>query len=278
MQYYNGFHNENPILSTEELIIERRGVVALLTLNRPRQLNALTFGLRRAMVSALRSIAEDDSLHCLLLTGAGERAFCAGQDLAESAALDGAASHAWMQSWKDYFQALGQFPKPMVAAINGVAAGAGFQTALLADLRLAVDDARLLMAEVDVGLPAIVGGYLLEQHLGQSRARELVLSGRSVAAAEAHRIGLVHELAPRPDLPDKALATARLLAEKPPVAMRLTVGNFRRAMAEGLAEAEQAALHYQTRAMATGEPQRVMAAFFAARRAGRADNRDSSGA
>ncbi len=254
-------------MTTEELIVEHRAAVALFTLNRPKQLNALTFGLRQSIASALQTVARDDTLRCVVLTGAEERGFCAGQDLAESAAIGADTSAAWMQSWKNYFQALGNFPKPMVAAINGVAAGAGFQTALLADVRIAVADARLVMAEVDVGLPAIVGGFLLEQHLGWSRARELILSGRAIDASEAHRIGLVSQVTSRVDLLDKAFAVAEELAGKPRLAMELVIGNFRRLSARGLADAEQAALIYQTEAMATGEPQRVMTDFLVQRRA-----------
>jgi enoyl-CoA hydratase/carnithine racemase len=119
------------------------------------------------------------------------------------------------------------------------------------------------MAEVNVGLPAIVGAYLLSIHLGLSRAVDLVLSGRTVLAEQAHQWGLVHALAEPEQLPARADAMARSLADKPPTAMRLTLANLRRALRQGLADAEVAAARYQSEAIATGSPQMAMERFLA---------------
>jgi enoyl-CoA hydratase/carnithine racemase len=242
-----------------------QGAVRILTLNRPERLNALDTPARRALAAHLAEAQAADTVRALILTGAGERAFCAGQDLHEGAGLQDQDAAAWMASWKGYFAALSRFTKPIVVAVNGVAAGAGFQTALMGDLRLAAPSARFIMAEVDVGLPAITGGHLLQLHLGLSRAVELVLSGRAVAAAEAQRIGLVNEVVPADRLIDRALAVAGSLADKPPVAMRLNLERFRALLRADLEEAEDAAVAYQSEAVATGEPQRAMEAFLAAR-------------
>lgn len=240
--------------------------VLTVTLNRPERLNALNAELRTALCDLLSNAADERQARAIVMTGAGDRAFCAGQDLTESAVLAASAGPEWMAGWRRYFEAVSSCPIPIVAAINGVAAGAGLETALMADIRIARPDARLLMAEVNVGLPAIVGGHLLSIHLGRSRAADLVLSGRTVLAEEAHQWGLVHGLADPEQLADRAHAMARSLAEKPPNAMRLTLGNLRNALRQGLAEAEAASERYQSEAIASGDPQQVMERFLTRRK------------
>lgn len=230
-------------------------------------MNALDAAMRARLCDILDTASADEATAAVVLTGAGDRAFCAGQDLHESAALAADAGEAWMATWKRFFESVSTCSKPIVAAVNGVAAGAGLQLALMADMRIAVPGARLLMAEANVGLPAIVGSYLLDLHLGQSRMRELVLTGRTMSAEEAHAAGLVHRIVSRDALAGEAMTMARELAAKPPTALRLTLGNLRGALRSGLAEAEAAAGDYQTRAIATGEPQAAMAGFLKTRHA-----------
>ncbi|MFC4352242.1 enoyl-CoA hydratase/isomerase family protein [Fodinicurvata halophila] len=246
--------------------LERKGSLLCLTLNREERLNALDTDMRTAIAEALNAASEDDEVRAVVLTGKGARAFCAGQDLHESQQLSPEAGDAWMDTWQRFFAAVSQCRKPIVAAVNGTAAGAGLQLALMADLRVAVPTARFLMAEINVGLPAIAGSYLLQTHLGQARMRELVLTGRVFTAEEASEWGLVQETRPPDQLLERAEAMALHLAEKPPVAMRLTLEMLRGMMRRGLSEAETAAVQYQSEAIATGEPQAQMARFFEARR------------
>jgi enoyl-CoA hydratase/carnithine racemase len=243
--------------------------IAVFTLDRPQALNALDTALRVALAEAFAVAARDDRVACVIMTGAGERGFCAGQDVKESAALGRDAGPRFMESWKAYFRALSTFPKPIVQAINGVAAGGGFETVLMGDAKLCVPDARFIMAEVDIGLPAVVGGFLLQTQLGLSRATEMTLSGRTMYAEEARHVGLVQEIAPRAQLLARARARAAELAAKPPVARALTLAKFRENFRRGLAVAETASTAYQTEALATGEPQRVMQLFLEKRRGAR---------
>jgi enoyl-CoA hydratase/carnithine racemase len=245
------------------LVVERDGPVAVLAFNRPASLNALDTPARRAVCAALAELAADPDTGAVIFTGTGERAFCAGQDVRESEALGPGDGARWMESWTAYFSAVSSFPKPVIHAINGVAAGAGFETALIGDVRLAVPGARFIMAEIDIGLPAIVGGFLLQTQLGLSRATEMVLSGRAMYAEEARQAGIVHEIVAPADLIARAKARARELAAKPPKALALTLQNFRRQFRQGLAKAEAASEAYQAEAIATGEPQRAMARFLA---------------
>jgi enoyl-CoA hydratase len=248
------------------LSLARADRVATLTFDRPSALNALDTATRLAVVAALTEFANDPDIAAVIFTGAGERGYCAGQDVRESAALGRADGLKWMESWKAYFQAVSSFPKPIVHAISGVAAGAGFETVLMGDIRLAVPQARFIMAEVDIGLPAIVGGHLLRTHLGFSRMTELVLSGRTVPAEEARHIGLVHEIVRPKRLMARARALAAEIAAKPPVALALNLREFRRQFRSGLAEAANASAAYQDEAIATGEPQAAMARFMDRRR------------
>lgn len=245
------------------LVVERDGPIAVLALNRPASLNALDTQARRAVCAALADLAADAAIGAIIFTGTGERAFCAGQDVRESEALGRDDGAKWMESWTAYFTAVSSFPKPVIHAINGVAAGAGFETALMGDVRIAVPHARFIMAEIDIGLPAIVGGFLLKTQLGLSRATDLVLSGRTMSAEEARHAGIVHEIVAPPDLLARAKGRARALAEKPRRALALTLQNFRQQFRQGLAEAEAASEAYQSEAIATGEPQQAMARFLA---------------
>lgn len=245
--------------------LERRDSILWVTLDRPQRLNALDAGARALIVDGLESASESNEVRAVVITGRGDRAFCAGQDLNESSALAPDAGEDWMDTWRRFFSGVSDCRKPIVAAINGVAAGAGLQLALMAHLRLAVPAARMLMAEVNVGLPAIAGSCLLDAHLGQSRMRELVLTGRAFTADEAAAWGLVHELCGPDQLVSRAQAAAEMLAAKPPVAMALNLSFFRDLLRARLSEAEEKAAVYQSEAIATGEPQVAMQQFLAAR-------------
>ncbi|WP_342640444.1 enoyl-CoA hydratase/isomerase family protein [Rhodoligotrophos ferricapiens] len=247
------------------LLSERRGPILSLTLNRPHRLNALDHELRQSIADAIESANGDPEIRVLTFTGTGTHAFSAGQDLHESGALKPADGPVWMAGWVRYFSAFARATKPLIMAVNGVAAGGGLETALLGDLRIASRNARFLMAEADIGLPAIVGQHLLKIHLGLSRATELVLTARTLNAGEALEIGLLHRVVDESDLPEAAAEMARLLAEKPPLAMQLTVGRFREVLLPALADAEQASARYQSEAVASGEPQQAMQAFLARR-------------
>lgn len=251
----------------DALLIEHDAAVTWLTLNRPARLNALDMALRNAISGAFEAAAVDREVRVLVLTGAGERAFCAGQDLHESQALGDAREGGWIESWSRMFEAFLSFPKPIVAALNGVTAGGGFEMALFSDLRIASDNVKLIMAEVDVGLPAMTGSSWLSAHVFNSRMLEIILTGRPVAAAEAVDIGLVHEQVEPRRLRRRASEVAAGLTAKPPCAMALNIRRFRalrRRQLEGSELMEQMPL-YQAEAMASGEPQRIMQEFLAAR-------------
>ena len=254
----------------QPLELRDQGAVRVLTLNRPQRLNALDLDLRRRIGAALSEAGGDEAVRAVLLTGAGPRAFCAGQDVNESADLGGADEGGWIESWRDLFAAFFDFPKPLVASVNGVAAGGGMEIAMFCDLRIAAASSRWLMAEVDVGLPAIMGSHWLSALVMDSAMTEIVLSGRQLSAAEAFAAGLVQEVVPDETLAEIAMTRAQMLAAKPPVAMALDIRRFRDRMRASLEDRGvfQALLDYQREAMASGQPQQAMRGFLSKRRRG----------
>ena len=215
---------------TEEVQLERRGDAAVLTLNRPDTLNALTEELVDAFIATLASLEEDD-VRCLILTGAG-RGFCAGLDVSANAdviSMEGpGAVRALMRIARSFGRivpAMRRFPKPIIAAVNGPAVGGGFVLTLGADLRVAARGAFFADGFVGLGLSGCeLGlGYLLPRLVGASRAAELVMTGRRLPAEEAAAAGLVHRIVDDADqVVDCALELASDVAANTPFGMWMT--------------------------------------------------------
>jgi 2-(1,2-epoxy-1,2-dihydrophenyl)acetyl-CoA isomerase len=197
--------------------------VATILLNRPRAHNALTAGMKTALLAALRQAAASPEVRAVLITGAGQ-AFCAGQDLREhaellTAAQAGAAMDTVRQHYNPIVLAIRSMPKPVIAAVNGVAAGAGASLALACDLRIAARGASFLMAFARVGLAADTGAsWTLQRLVGAGRAAELLLLAEPLAAHRALELGLVSQVVDDADLPAAASALAARLAMGPTAA------------------------------------------------------------
>ncbi|WP_239310035.1 MULTISPECIES: enoyl-CoA hydratase/isomerase family protein [unclassified Frankia] len=206
-----------------------RPSVAQITLSRPDRLNALTFGMVGQLSDTLARLGADERARVVVLTGAG-RAFCAGLDLAGHVrgAMGRSRGPAERLRGQEAFAAMVRtiraIPQPVVAAVNGAAAGAGMALALAADVRLAAVSARFHVAAVKIGLSAGECGisYHLPRHVGSSRAFEIMLTGRPVDAAEAERIGLVSRMVDDADLLDSALETAEAVCANSPFAVAMT--------------------------------------------------------
>lgn len=233
--------------------------LATLTLDRPEASNAVNQALRSELIAALEVANREQSVRAVVITGRG-RNFCAGQDLREASAMQADQVAQWQTSQRAMFQAIRQLDKPCVAALNGAAAGAGFQIALCTDLRVSHAGARLGQPEIKAGFASIVGSYFMTLHLGLSKNVELSLTGDLISAAEAHRLGLVHHLVDVGDVLPKAREVALVLAAQPPQAFRLSKRRFREITQAGFDEACEAGARYQEQCFATGEPQRVMRA------------------
>ncbi len=239
------------------------GATLVITLNRPERLNAWNAAMRARLLDLLADAGRDPAITAVVLTGAGDRAFCAGQDLNEGKTFDGARAEEWIGEWRRLYGALRRFEKPLVAALNGLAAGSAFQAALMCDIRVGHAGSRMGQPEINSGIVSATGFWIMREMLGLSRAVEMVLTGRLASAEEAHRIGLLHHLVAPGEVHAKALAVAADLASKPPLAFRLTKQRIADLTQPGFDETFEAARLIHRQAFEAGEPQRVMERFLA---------------
>ncbi|MDB5954599.1 enoyl-CoA hydratase/isomerase family protein [Ramlibacter sp.] len=245
--------------------VELDGRIAIVCLNRPAAMNAVNDALRDGLSGALRRLDVGDQVDAIVLTGSGERAFCAGQDLEESRGMTTATLAGWLNRQHAMYQAVRDVAKPVVAALNGTAVGAGFQMALMCDLRVAHAGLKMGQPEVRAGLASIVGSYLMSLQIGHSLNQQLSLTGELIDGARAHALGLVNDLVLQQDVLARALQRARELAALPPTAVRMTKQRFRERTQAGFEEACNAGIRYQLECYASGEPARLMEAFLAKR-------------
>jgi enoyl-CoA hydratase len=200
------------------VLVDRGGAVALVTIDRQEALNALNSETLTELRDRLQELAEDESAHVVVLTGAGDRAFVAGADIKYMAGLSRDEARKWGGLGHEATLLLEVMPKPTIAAINGFALGGGCELALACDLRYASSNARLGQPEIDLGIvPGWGGTQRLARACGLGAAKELILTGRPVGAEEALRVGLVNAIAD-PVL-DHALEVAGKLAAKSSVAL-----------------------------------------------------------
>jgi len=241
--------------------VDREGGVATVTLDRPDALNALTRASRLALARDLRALSADAAVRCVVLTGAG-RAFCAGQDLREPDAL-AEVDVMIRETYIPIVEALVEMPKPVIAAVNGAAAGAGLSIALACDLRYLADDAVLMMAFSNIGLvPDCGGSWLLPRAVGYARAFELAATGRRVAADEALALGLAQRVLPRDEVLPAAQELAAQLAARPALALGWTKRLLRAAEHGTLAEAMETEAQLQASAVDTHDHAEGVAAFL----------------
>ncbi|MYC07945.1 MAG: enoyl-CoA hydratase/isomerase family protein [Chloroflexi bacterium] len=212
------------------VLYDKSGAVADIVLNRPRVMNAYNVQMRDELFITLEAVRDDPDVRVAIISGAGERAFCAGADLTEFGTAPSqviARQVRWERDIWGLFLSLG---KPLVAAMRGYVIGSGVEIACLCDIRIAADDAQFAMPEVALGMiPAAGGTQTLRRVVGASRALEMVLSNRRIGADEAQRIGLAHSVVPADTLMQEAIAAAQELAALDPSAMSLA----KRAILEG---------------------------------------------
>ncbi len=250
------------------ITVENRDAITTLTLNRPELRNALSQALRLEVIDALGVFNADHAQRALVITGAGDKAFCAGQDLKEAEDINEHTAAEWQEQLKAYLGAIRDLDKPCVAAINGAATGAGFYTALLCDIRIAHADIRMGQPEINVGFPSIIGTRLMYMTLGHSVTTELSLSGRLLSGAEAYERELLTDLVRPDEVMPRALEWAAELAQKPPLAMKLTKQALREYTQDIFDGAIDTGKRLQPLAFASGEPQRVVAEFLARKKGG----------
>jgi len=215
----------------DNLLLERDGAVAVVTVNRPKVLNALNAATIAELSQAFADLKADDSVRAIILTGAGEKSFVAGADIGELAANTGSAAQATARAGQAAFAQIEQLGKPVIAAVNGFALGGGCELAMACTLRLASDSARFGQPEVNLGLiPGYAGTQRLPRLVGKGVALDLLLTGRMVKADEALAIGLVNRVVPAAELLTAARALAADLSTKPPRALEFILAAVNRGL------------------------------------------------
>ena len=203
---------------TNLVIEQRRGGVAMLTLNRPERHHALSASLSGALDEALERIEGDDSVACVILTGSGQKAFCAGGDMLEMSGVEAPGQR--VSNAGHVINRLGRMPVPVIAAVNGYCYGGGARLAISCDIRIASENATFRLPGAEYGL--VVGAATLPRLVGAARAKELIFTARKFDAAEAFAYGLVSAVHPQGELLQEAWKMAETIASHSPDAVRET--------------------------------------------------------
>ena len=221
---------------TDVVMREDEGRVAVLTVNRPDKLNALSQGVRDEMLAHLEAIEADDGIGVVVITGAGEKSFIAGADIGEFEGRSPFDQREAMASPR-VFDAMATFPKPVIAMINGFCLGGGCELSMSCDLRIAADTARFGQPEIKLGLiPGGGGTQRLPRLVGMGHAMRLILSGDMIPAAEAKEIGLVEMVVPAAELRETTLALAGRIAAMSPLTLRVAKEALRASERLGIEE------------------------------------------
>jgi enoyl-CoA hydratase len=208
-------------MAFDNLLVDRDGHVAVVTINRPKVLNALDTQTLDELRRAVLDLGRDDEVRVVILTGAGDKAFVAGADINELAVQTPVSGREHALAGQHVFDLIERLGKPVIAAINGYALGGGCELAMACTLRLAADSARLGQPEINLGLlPGYAGTQRLARLVGKGRAMEMILTGAPMTAVEAERIGLVNRVVPAGELMAAARALAATLSSHAPVALR----------------------------------------------------------
>src|SRR5437773_6689963 len=207
--------------SDETILVERRGAVAIVTINRPEKRNALNIQTRAEGAAVLDELRADGSVRVVVLTGAGDKAFIAGADIAEFAGRTAIQQREVMLD-RSLFNAIDGFPKPIIAMVNGYCLGGGCEVALACDIRIASEKASLGQPEINLGIiPGGGGTQRLTRLVGEGKSMEMILTGEIIDAHAALSLGLINQLVPLDQLEAKTMEIANRIAEKSPIALSL---------------------------------------------------------
>ncbi len=250
----------------ETITVEKRDKVAILTINRPDKLNALSSKVHIEGVAALDDLRKDDSVRVLIITGAGEKSFIAGADISEFEGKTPVTQRATFHE-KTLFNSIDTFPKPVIAMVNGFCLGGGNELALACDIRIASENARFSQPEINLGIiPGGGGTQRLTRLIGEGRSMEIVLTGDMIDAETALRFGLVNHVYPADELESKTLELAEKIAEKAPIALQLAKEAVKFASRSNLDEGLRREVDLFAICFSTEDKQEGVSAFLEKRR------------
>ena len=223
-------------IMSENVLLERRGRIALITINRPDKLNALNIATRKELSDTLDELRNEDEIRVAVITGAGAKAFVAGADISEFAGRTAVQQRAVMKA-RNVFVSAEDFPKPLIAMINGFCLGGGCELALSCDIRIASDRAKFGQPEINLGIiPGGGGTQRMTRLIGEGKSMQMVLTGEMIDAQEAYRLGLVNEVYPAAELEAKTMEMANKIAEKSPIALAMAKTSVKNAARNTLRE------------------------------------------
>ena len=222
----------------ENLLLDREGAVAIVTINRPKVLNALNSGTLDELRRVMLDLKHDEGVRAVIVTGAGEKSFIAGADINELAVQTPTGGREFALTGQHVLDLIENMGKPVIAAINGYALGGGCELAMACTIRLAADTAKLGQPEINLGIiPGYAGTQRLSRLVGKGKAMELILSGVPIGASEAERIGLVNRVVPAAELMTEARKLSGQLAVSAPIAMRYIIHAINEGLEMPFAEA-----------------------------------------
>ena len=245
-----------------DIIFKEKKNIAILTLSREKTLNAWTSKMRKQICQIFSELKKKKHIKAIIITGSGKKAFCSGQDLNEIKNFKSKNVNQWINEFKQVYIAIRSAEIPVIAAINGVAAGSGFQLALLTDIRVSHAKARFGQVEINSGVVSIIGPWIIEKVLGMSKTIELCLTGQLIDGKEAKKNGIVHYLTERDKVMSMSLKIARQLSDKPEKAMKLTKKRIWEMFKKDMNDAFAKAKIYHKESFNSGEPQKKSKYFL----------------
>jgi enoyl-CoA hydratase len=255
-------------MNLKNLLIKKGDGIGWITINRPEKLNAMNIETIEELRAAFREFGDDPEVKAVIFTGAGEKAFIAGADISEFIHLDAEKGREYARRGQELTMTIEDFPKPVIAAINGYALGGGTEFALACHLRLASENAKMGQPEVKLGIiPGYGGTQRLARLVGKGKAMEMILSGRIVEAEEAREIGLVNKVVPAAELLSTAEAMAKEIIKNAPLALAYSIEAINHGLDRTLAEGLKLEAEIFGRSCATEDFREGAKAFIEKRKA-----------
>ncbi len=255
-------------MAYENVTLEKENRIAILSINRPKALNALNADTLLDIKSAVEAVISDSEIDVLIITGVGDKAFVAGADIAYMNKLPALEARAFAILGQQVFRLIETMDKPVIAAVNGFALGGGCELAMACDMRLASDKALFGQPEVGLGItPGYGGTQRLPRLIGEGRAKELIYSASNINAEEAYRVGLVNHVYPAESLMEEAKKLAKKISSKAPLAVRLSKNQITRGMQADIDTAMLIEADMFGLCFATEDQQEGMTAFLEKRKA-----------
>jgi len=246
----------------ENIRLEKEGGMAIVTLNRPEELNLINRGMIRDIREATAELEKDEDIRVVIITGAGDRAFTAGIDVNEMKDLDASSAKEFISQLHYSIKGVRDLDKVVIAAINGFCLGGGIELAMSCDLRVASENAEMGLPEIKVGIPSVIEAILMPLLIGMGRARELIFLGDSIEADEAERVGLVNRVVPADKLEDTVKEIVAKILNYSPTAVRMQKKVINEWFPSNLETAIEYSINVFSQCFTTDEPKEAMTAFL----------------